>query len=123
MTGVEVPDYSWLWDFAFLTMSIVAALAYAAMRAKDKMESRLKIMQHKPRISKRLASWGLRPRLKEDSDLCGFSKPGEWLCRCGKTNCTTFGKLCESVGATNATPPVQPLPNRKAAIARTKAKS
>lgn len=74
-------------------------------------------------FSMRLAMWNLWPHLKEDEDLCGFIKPGEWQCMCGKLKCETFGNLCEAVGGVDATPPVQLLPDRKAAIAHTKSKS
>ncbi len=151
MTGVELPDYGMIYGILIgvITVAVAAWIRKGTPSKKDNgllkilenllrapsclestndqleaMKKRaLSRAQAKPgKLSTRLAMWNLRSHLKEDVDLCGFIKPGEWQCRCGKAQCETFGKLCEAVGGVDATPPVQPLPDRKAAIAHTKAK-
>ncbi len=146
MTGVEIPDYSGVLTFAGIVLAVGifvflffkgllpalsalwrdSALPAEDLAARD-TENRIKRMMYgcptKPVYSHRPANWRRRPHLKKDTQLCGYIAPEKWECNCGKAKCETFGNLCKVVGATDATPPVQPLPDRKAAIAHTKGKS
>ncbi len=134
MIGVELPSYSIYLGIMIGAVSIASVSLllrtfsrWGLYSLKKPKEDLMAGTYRKPLL------WASRPLLKEDSDLCGFIRPEEWECNCGQRKCKTFENLCEAVRAladfgkhlkgTDATPSVQPLPDRKAAIAHTKGKS
>jgi hypothetical protein len=132
MIGVEVPDYSWV--VAFMS-GVVAVATVGALRVwwrrsaksfldkTEAFERAKEFAKHTTRIFQEPTMWSLRPHLKEYDHLCGFTKPEEWQCCCGKIKCEAFGELCKGVGGTGGVVPAHPKPDRRAAVAHTKAKS
>ena len=131
MIGVELPDYSWVVAFMSIGVAIAAVVGLLRVWWRGSWESYLdktkteirKSEKHTTRIFQEPIMWDLRPHLKEDGHLCGFTKPQEWQCCCGNRKCETFGNLCEAVGTTDGALPAHPKPDRRAAVAHTKAKS
>jgi hypothetical protein len=128
MIGVEVPDYSGVYVFVCIVIALAATIAAATpalrnsrfinyftrqdeKRSLDNMESRMKSVQYGT------------PQPKPN---CGYIRPGEWFCNCGKIECKAFEATLETVKrgheeiAKGAGP--HPKPDRKAAIKHTKSK-
>ncbi len=130
MTGVELPaDYSNIFLIMFSMIGFVAFMR--TITVTNLNDSRLfRLMNFTGNWNKGKMKRGREPHWSGFWMLrkCGFIKPGEWQCNCGrpkcwKAECETFGELCKGVGGTNGTLPIHPLPDRKAAVAHTKAQS
>ena len=137
MTGVEVPDFSGV----FVFMCIVIALA-AMIYGYTPALRRSRLINYFTRQDEKRSLKDMEGRLKgvqhgtaQPKPNCGFIKPGQWFCNCGKAKCKAFGEFRDVMEARtwarrvpscpppDGTPPPHPKPNRRAAIEHTKAKS
>lgn len=124
MQPVEVPDYSGLFAAVSIVLAVATVIcALTSTKADNKILNFLKSVSFFFLQKNNVTSGN-----KMYVAMCGFKVLGKggvptWECNCGNLNCEDFEKLAKAVGGTDATPPVHPVPDRRAAVAHTKAKS